>query len=39
MVPEAEKNDKRYRYVIEDWKIIIFVSFLIVPLYLCVGYQ
>ncbi len=41
MVPEIEKNDKRYHYVIEDWKIIIFVSFLIFPslLSLCVGSQ
>ena len=41
MVPETKKNDKRYRYVIEDWKIIIFVSFLIFPslLPLCIGSQ
>jgi len=41
MVPEIKKNDKRYHYVIENWKIIIFVSFLIFPslLSLCVGSQ
>ena len=41
MIPKAKKNDKRYRYVIEDWKIIIFVSFLIFPslLPLCIGSQ
>ncbi len=41
MVPKAEKNDKKYRYVIEDWKVIVFVSFLIFPslLSLCAGSQ
>ena len=41
MIPKAKKNDKSYHYVIEDWKIITFVSFLIFPslLPLCAGSQ
>jgi hypothetical protein len=41
MVPEIEKNDKRYHFAINGWRIIIFVSFLIFPslLSLCAGSQ
>ena len=41
MVPEIEKNDKRYHFAINGWRIIIFVSFLIFPSFLplCVGSQ
>jgi hypothetical protein len=41
MVPEIEKNDKRYHFPTNSWMIIIFVSFLVFPslLSLCVGSQ
>ena len=41
MNTEIEKNDKSYHYVIGDWRIIIFVSFLIFPSFLplCIGSQ
>ena len=35
MVPEAGKNGKWHRFPIDGWRIITFVSYLIIPLLLC----
>ena len=39
MIKEVEQIDKRYNFPINGWWIITFISFLIIPLTLCVGSQ